>query len=268
MRATPSSSLPAHWPEYLIEAFCLGAFMVSASGFAMLLEHPDSPVRAVLADDFVRRALMGVAMGLTAIALIYSPWGRQSGAHMNPAVTLAFFRLGKVAPADALAYMLGQFIGGAAAMLGMGAVFAKMLSVPQVHYVATLPGNSGTGVAFLAEAFISGLLMAVVLVVSNRTALARFTGLFAGVCVALFITFEAPLSGMSMNPARTFASALAARDWTALWIYFTAPPLGMLAATELYHRLAGARACAKLHHQNTRRCIFCEYQRQRAKNET
>ena len=87
---------------------------------------------------------------------------------------------------------------------------------------------------------------------------ARFTGLFRGACVAAFITFEAPLSGMSMNPARAFGSAAAGQIWTGLWIYFTAPQLGMLLAAEVYQRLQGGIACAKLHHQNTKRCIFCE----------
>ena len=65
---------------------------------------------------------------------------------------------------------------------------------------------------------------------------------------------------MSMNPARTLASALFTRDWTALWVYFTAPLLGMLLAAELYVRRRGNAAvfCAKLHHQNDQRCIFCE----------
>jgi aquaporin Z len=92
---------------------------------------------------------------------------------------------------------------------------------------------------------------------------ARYTPLFAGALVATYITLEAPLSGMSMNPARTFGSALAAQLWTSLWIYFTAPPLGMLAAAEAYRWQQGAHAvrCAKLHHHNDKRCIFrCDYQ--------
>ena len=97
--------------------------------------------------------------------------------------------------------------------------------------------------------------------VEHRT-LNRFTGLCAGILVATYITLEAPLSGMSMNPARTFGSAVSAQLWTALWIYFVAPPLGMLLAAELSVRRHGAQSvlCAKLHHHNTRRCIFhCRY---------
>ena len=124
----------------------------------------------------------------------------------------------------------------------------------------------------LAAAIYAGsfLLMSVILRVSNHRRFARYTGLCAGIMVALFITVEAPLSGMSMNPARTLGSALFARDWTALWLYFLAPPAGMLAAAELYLRQRGRGAvfCAKLHHQNRKRCIFCEARRQAAPAET
>jgi aquaporin Z len=104
------------------------------------------------------------------------------------------------------------------------------------------------------------VMMTAVLQLNRFPRLAPFTGWFAAALVALYITFEAPLSGMSMNPARTLASALFTRDWTALWVYFTAPPLGMLLAAELYVRRRGNAAvfCAKLHHRNEQRCIFCE----------
>jgi len=94
--------------------------------------------------------------------------------------------------------------------------------------------------------------------VSKTKHLARFTGVFAGLMVTTYISLEAPYSGMSMNPARTFASALPAHVWTALWIYFTAPPLGMLLAAELYVRQHTIHQvfCAKLHHHNDKRCIF------------
>src|SRR6516225_3223737 len=106
--------------------------------------------------------------------------------------------------------------------------------------------------------------MSVILVVSNTPRLALYTPLFAAVLVATYISLEAPLSGMSMNPARTFGSALLAGIWTAFWVYFTAPPLGMLLAAQLYVSFKGARGviCAKLHHANDERCIFrCGYAR-------
>jgi aquaporin Z len=85
--------------------------------------------------------------------------------------------------------------------------------------------------------------------------------MLAGLLIATYITFEAPISGMSMNPARSFGSSLFANDHAGLWIYFTAPLFGMLLAAEAYVRIKGAAAvsCAKLHHQNDKRCIHCGY---------
>ena len=98
-------ALRSHWAEYLIEAAGLGFFMLSAGLFGTLLEYPHSPVRQILPDALVRRLVMAVAMAITAVAIIYSPWGKQSGAHINPAVTVTFWRLGKVATWDAVFYI-------------------------------------------------------------------------------------------------------------------------------------------------------------------
>jgi aquaporin Z len=105
--------------------------------------------------------------------------------------------------------------------------------------------------------------MSVVLAVSNTKRFARWTGVFAGVLVATYITIESPISGTSMNPARTFSSAVGAHLWMSLWIYFVAPPLGMFLAAEVYRRLNAGRTivCAKLHHHNNKRCIFrCNFE--------
>jgi aquaporin Z len=245
-----------------MEAALLGIFMISACLFSALLFYPGWPLAHWVPDPFHRRILMGLAMGSTAVALTYSPWGQQSGAHYNPALTLTFTRLGKVAPRDAAAYVVAQFGGALLGVLAASLILREMLADSKVHYAVTRPGSRGVLVAFLAEGVISCILMLVVLTVSNRANLARFTGLYAGLLVASFITFEAPLSGMSMNPARTVGSGFWAHDWTGLWIYFLAPPLGMLLAAEVYlrHKGRGNVFCAKLHHQNEKRCIFCEYQ--------
>ncbi len=255
-------ALKQHWPEYLMEAAELGIFMISACSFGVLLEYPGSPVRQMIGDPFLRRVLMGLAMGLTAVSIVYSPLGKRSGAHFNPSVTLTFWRLGKIESWDAVFYIAAQFAGGILGVMFSSLALKSTLRAPTVNYVATLPGNFGVAIAFLAEAGISFLLMTVVLNVSNRMNLARYTGLFTGSLVVTYISLEAPISGMSMNPARTFGSAVSAQTWKALWIYFTAPPLGMLLAAELYTRLKGVGnvLCAKLHHHNNERCIFrCDF---------
>jgi aquaporin Z len=261
--AVAISAATSHWPEYLIEAACLGLFMVSACSFTVLLQHPGSILRQMVPSPFLRRLSTGIAMGLTAIALIYSPWGKQSGAHLNPSVTLTFLRLGKVEPWDAWFYVVAQFAGGILGVLLSALIWGKAVADENVRFAATLPGGRGRGVAFVAELVISFLMMTMVLNVSNSPRIAQFTGLIAGVLVATYIAIESPLSGMSMSPARSFASAAPGRIWNSLWIYFTAPPLGMMLAAQVYLWLRGKHAvfCAKLHHDNDKRCIFrCNYQ--------
>ena len=249
-----------HWPEYLIEATGLGVFMIVAGLCVVLLEHPASSLSQAIPSPDLRRAVIGMAMGATAVAIIYSPWGRQSGAHLNPAVTLTFLRLGKIAPADALFYALAQFTGGAAGTLLVAAILRDRFTLPPISAVATLPGRPGELVAFGAEVAIAFILMSMVLAVNGSARLMRWTGVCAGLLVAIYIAFEAPLSGMSLNPARSVASALPSGVWRGIWIYLTAPPIGMLLAAELHLRLGGKTPCAKLNHFTKRRCIFhCDF---------
>ena len=253
------ASVRLHWPEYLMEASLLGAFMVSACMFGALYEFPRSPLHQAIMSGFLRRILMGMSMGLTAVAIIYSPWGKQSGAHINPSVTLTFLRLGKIRGWDALFYIASQFTGAVVGVFLVALLLGKAVSDPAVRYVVTTPGPRGPWVALLAEFVIATILMLAVLYFSNHHRLAGYTGLVAGVLVATYITLEAPFSGMSMNPARTFGSALPPMIWNGLWVYLTAPPLGMLFAAELYLWQRGRQAvkCCKLHHDNNKRCIFC-----------
>ena len=242
-----------------MEAGLLGTFMVAACVFGALYEFPLSSVHQAIMSSLSRRLLMGISMGLTAAALIYSPWGKQSGAHINPSVTITFFRLGKIKGWDVLFYIAAQFMGAVLGVALVGLLLGKAVSDPAVRYVVTIPGPHGPWVALLAEFIIAAGMMSLVLYFSNHHRLARYTGVFAGILVATYITIEAPFSGMSMNPARTLGSAFPPMIWDGLWVYLTAPPLGMLFAAELYLWRNGQQAvkCCKLHHNNDKRCIFC-----------
>ena len=235
--------------------------MLSASIVVVLLESRQLPFRELIPSPLIRRVIVGMAMGLTAFGLIYSRWGRRSGAHMNPAVTLAFLRLGLVRPIDGLFYMLAQTIGGTFGVLAGFLLTAGMLAAPEARWVVTVPGSCGPFVAFGVEFLMAMFLMLVVLRFSSTPTLRGYTGCAAALMVALFITLAAPCSGMSINPARTLASAIPSQVWTAVWVYLLAPPLGMLAAAELHrwqsHGLL--RHCAKLCHDNRTRCIHCGY---------
>ena len=258
-RLTVVQALRKHWPEYLMEAWGLGTFLVSAGVFATLLEYPYSPARQAIDHDGLRRVLMGLAMGMTAIAIIYSPWGKRSGAHINPAVTLTFLRLGKIDPIDAGFYIAAQFVGGTIGVMIVWAIFGSAFADLPVYFVNTVPGIDGVAVAYLTEVAMACGLMLVILTLLARERLTSLIGLAAGIMVATYIALLAPLSGMSINPARTFASAAPTLSWTYLWLYFTAPVLGMLAAVELFRfaKLGRERFCAKLNHDYAHRCIHC-----------
>ncbi|HVZ61245.1 MAG TPA: aquaporin [Terriglobales bacterium] len=252
------AALSGHWKEYAMEGAELGAFMIAACLFGAILQLPESPVARLFPGGGIRRVLMGIAMALSALAIIYSPWGKQSGAHLNPAVTLTFLRLKKVRGWDALFYVIFQFAGGIAGVLFIGLFIGSQLAQPAVNYVVTVPGKEGTLAAFAVEFLIAFITMTVVLRSSNHPRWSHYTGYFVAILIALYIALTAPISGMSMNPARTTASAVGANVWTAIWLYFTAPPVGMLAAAEIYLHGSGQKSvfCAKLHHHNGRRCIF------------
>ncbi len=252
-----SPSLP-HWPLYLIEAGGLGVFMLVACLADSALESAGSPLRALIASGLLRRLLMGLSMGTTAACLIYSPWGARSGAHFNPALTLTFTLLRKIAPRDALWYIAAQFAGGVGGVLLAWAIAGAALAQAPVNFIVTVPGRWGVGAAFGMECLISAILMATTLLASNRPRWMGKTGLLCACLIVLFVTFEAPFSGMSMNPARTAASALPSGIWTAVWLYFIAPPLGMLIAAAAYRWSSRTPpiACAKLNHDTEHPCHF------------
>jgi aquaporin Z len=245
--------------EYAIEAFCLGIFMVVATLIVTIFELPSSPIHQAIADPNFRRFLIGVSVGLTAIAIIYSPLGKRSGAHINPAVTLTFWRLKKIRTVDAIFYILAQYTGAISGIWLAGILLGNAIADPAVNYIVTAPRTAGELVAFFAELLLSFGLMTMVLQVSNRPKLSKFTGLFAGMMVAIYITIEAPISGMSMNPARSFGSALPAQVWQGFWLYCVAPPLGMLLASEVYIRFGKrkeqSQICCKLYPNSSTPCI-------------
>lgn len=252
------TALRLHWPEYAMEFAEMAMYLSFTCVVATVFQHPVSPLRHLIPNDFVRRAFFGISVGATITAIVLTPWGKQSGGHLNPAITFTFFRLDKMEFRDALFYGVAQFAGAIAGVVIATVVLLGAPGNPTVRYAATLPGIYGIGVAFAAEVVISFLLMLTVLFASNDKVFSRYTPHFVGALYAIFITLETPLSGMSMNPARTFASAFLGGYWHALWLYFVAPTAGMMVAAEFFLKMRGGIGpyCAKLHHANNTRCIF------------
>jgi aquaporin Z len=255
---SPLSALKRNWPLYVYEAIELALFMVSACAFTIFLFDPLSPAFRLFPSVVVRRALMAIAMGITAVLIIHSPMGKRSGAHFNPVITLTYLRIGKIGLCDAAFYVLFQFLGGVFGVSVASAIFGNSLSKPGIDYVVTVPGQYGIAAAFFAELFMATVLMTVILLLSNRVSLANYVSYSVGVLIAIYVFFFASVSGFSINPARTTGSALFAGIWTAGWLYFVAPSLGMFGAAEVYTRFNGDDCvlCAKLHPDPALPCPF------------
>ncbi len=201
-------------------------------------------------------------MGVTAILIIRSSMGKRSGAHFNPAITLTYLRLGKI-------YSAGRFLLRALPVhrrcrrgWGVGDLHGTGTRQPVRHVRRNRAGKYGTGAAFAAETFMAALLMGIVLWTSNRPSLASYTSYLVGILITFYVLLFAPVSGFSINPARTTGSAVFAEVWTAIWIYFTAPVFGMLFSAEVYLRWQGQDRilCAKLHPDPAYECPFlCQY---------
>ena len=264
----PSASLPesvrVHWREFLVEGAEIGGLMLSICFFGALLYSNTSPMHHLALSRGMNSALMGTAIALTTFTIIRSPFGRRSGAHFNPAITLSFLCLGRIRRWDAMCYVAAQFVGGAVGVLLAHHLFGARLSEASVRYLVTVPGSYGDGTAFLAELILSGLLMGIVLYASNHRLLTRLSPLFVALLTIFYYTACPAISGFSVNPARTFSSALFAWIWQGIWIYFTAPCAGMLMAAGTYIVVMGADRvyCAKVFHDMHSPCPFpCHFER-------
>ncbi|MCY7348647.1 MAG: aquaporin [Pyrinomonadaceae bacterium] len=230
-----------HWREYLMEALGLAGFVLGAGSLAVFLEHPDFPaMRSSFggAENAIwRRVPLGLIMGAYIAVVIYL-FGEKSGAHINPATTWAFFRLKKINFADSVFYTLAQFAGAIAAALVLKFALGGWFAHPLIDFGITKPMPPHDSVsAFVAEFIISFVLMFVVLIFISSKRLEKYAAVVTGVLIALYLIFELPFSGMSLNPARSFAAAFAANEWEHLWIYFVAPPAAMLLAAEIFERV-------------------------------
>jgi aquaporin Z len=220
--------------KYIDEAMGLGLFMFSAGFFDALIEFPGLPIRHWLPSPLMGRFLVGLSMGLTALYIFTSRWGRASGAYINPAITIIRYRLGDIDITDSIFYILFQFLGGSLGMLLVVLLFPHWMAHPEINYIVTVPGSAGVGVAFVLDFLISFILILVVLVMEKNKGREKYAPLLVAGLICLYITFESPYSGMSMNPARTFASAIVAGQWKDFWLYCLAPLLGMWCGAEIH----------------------------------
>jgi aquaporin Z len=219
------------YPVLLAEAAGTGLLLLVGLSFVILDFGSGSPVLNWLPDPAVRRLVTGFLFGATGGLIAVSPLGKLSGAHLNPVVTFAFWVQDKLQTHMMAAYILVQFAGAALGSLPL-LLWGSMGR--SVNFGATIPGGGySTAVVLSGEALCTGAMILGLFFFLSRQSLRRFTPLLFPFLYAILVFLEAPISGTSTNPARSFGPALLASAWQGWWIYWLGPLVGTLLALVL-----------------------------------
>jgi len=247
-----------HWSEYGAEL--LGtAFLVFVGLSAVVFDFGKGlPMSSLIPSHSIRLLITGLMFAGSGSLVAISPLGKLSGAHINPSVSLAFWVQGKMHHQDFIGYVIAQFIGAT-----LGAILLVMIWGNYAHSVnngMTLPGvGYPLWLVFLAEVAMTCLLVLAIFLFVSSHRLMRWTPLMNWLLVATMVWLEAPISGTSLNPARSIGPAIVTNLWTAQWLYCIAPPLGGLLAVALFRLITvGERdvLTGKLFHTPEYRSIF------------
>jgi aquaporin Z len=248
----------SHLPEYVAEFLgtaCMVFFGLSAVVFDF---GADLPMARWVPDHSLRLLITGLCFAGAGSLVAISPLGRLSGAHINPSVSLAFWLNGKMNFSDFAGYVIAQLLGGITGAAVLAGVWKKHAAT--VSNGMTLPGAGWPlWQVFAFEVAMTGLLVLLIFIFVSNRRLMRWTPLMCWIVVAMMVWLEAPISGTSLNPARSFGPALVSWDWTDQWIYAVAPPLGSVLGLVVF-RLGGREGrevlTGKLFHAPNYRSIF------------
>lgn len=247
-----------HWQEYTAEM--LGtAFNVFVGLSAVVFNMgKGSPMEHLIPSHSLRLLITGLMFAGSGSLFAISPLGKLSGAHINPSVSLAFWVQGKMHQHDLGGYIIGQLLGGLLGALLLVRVWQGYAT--SVNNGMTLPGTGySLWYVFLAEVVVTFLLvLSIFIFVSNRR-LMRWTPLMTWLLVASMVWLESPISGTSLNPARSLGPAIVSWFWQDQWLYCIAPPMGALLAVGVFRLLGFSKReilTAKLFHVPHYRCIF------------
>jgi aquaporin Z len=249
--------MKANWSEYAAEACGTGFNLLVGISAAVIDFSPDLPIAHLIPSQSLRLLLTGLIYAGSGSLFAISPLGKLSGAHINPSVSLAFFARGKMHPHDLIGYLVAQFVG---AIIGAFLlVFIWRNYAADVHDGVTAPG-AGYPIwfVFLAEFGMTMTLVLAIFAFLSSERLMRWTPLMTWILVATLVWIGAPVSGTSLNPARSFGPSLVSWFWPHQWLYWIAPPLGALCAVFLFRVFASQRKVltGKLFHVPHYPCIF------------
>jgi len=233
------------WRIFISEMAGTAALLSGGLSAVIFMFGKGSPMAALLPDEGARRAVTGFLFGSTGALIALSPVGKESGAHINPAVTFGFWLMRKLDSRVAVGYVLAQLMGACAGVLPVLAWGAMGRSV---DFGATVPGPGySTETVLMGEAVTTFLLVAGLCLFIGFRALRPYTPAFIPPLFSFMVWAEAPVSGTSCNPARTLGPAIISGHWEGWWIYWVGPIIGTLGATLACSFLAKRIEVAKLY---------------------
>ena len=237
------------WALFVSEAIGTALLVLVGLSLVILMFGAGSPMARLIPDEGLRRLITGFLFGTTGACIALSPVGKVSGAHINPAVTLAFRLMGKLDLPTSLGYVGAQLIGavvGSLPLLLWGAMGES------VAFGATLPGPGfSVSAVFLGEVITTFAMVALLAVFLGFRAIRPFTPAIFPPLYAIMVWAESPLSGTSTNPARSFGPAVVSGQWEGWWVYWVGPLLGTLGAILVCNSLARRIEVAKLYYFET-----------------
>jgi aquaporin Z len=222
-----------NWPklEYkLLISEAIGTAILLFAGLSIVIFNwgKGSIVAQLIPSQFVRTVLTGFLFGCVGCLVTLSPVGKISGAHINPAVSIAFWLRGKMHSNVLIGYIAAQMIGAA-----MGSVPLLLWGDQgrSIQYGITLPGLRGVGAAFLSETLATSSLIVYLYVFIGQKNLRNYTPYGIPFLYSILNIFFAIPSGDSTNPARSFGPALISANFSDYWVYWAAPICGVIIVT-------------------------------------
>jgi aquaporin Z len=240
---------------FFSEVLGTAALVLGGLSIVIVMFGAGSPMPGLVPNERVRTALTAFLFGCVGAAIALSRVGTESGAHINPAVTVGFWLMRKLDARVAVGYVVAQLLGaclGALPLLAWGSMGRS------VAFGATIPGQGySTAAVVMGEAVTTfGLVSTLCIFIAFRH-LRPYTPFAIPFLYAVMVPLEAHISGTSTNPARTFGPALISGLWDGWWIYWVGPMIGTLAAILVCSSLARRIEVAKLYHfESDRRRLF------------
>jgi aquaporin Z len=242
-----------HFGEWGAELVGTAILVFAAMSAVTVMFHPDSTVEDWIPSTSTRLLVLGLVFAVIIVAIATSPLGRLSGAHLNPAVTLAFWITGHVHPHDLFGYWAAQFTGGMVGAYVLRAVWGG--TAAEVEYGAISP-EVGAGAAVAIEALMVALIIAAMFFFLSERRLVPWTAVIAGLVVAADTWLGAPKTNTGLNPARTLGPSIVSGHWQDWWVYFIGPAAGAALVALLWQAVPRVILTAKLFHDSSYRSVL------------